>query len=154
MHLSQHKLWIRKTELALEVKFYLGFHRVTRPWRRTLTNRSGVKYVFPWCPVDRAELLRCRHSRRSPLGMAPHSLPGSLWTVVRRCPRGPREAGHRVEAWLARLSFFCLSSCPCRVSPSCRVSSCALCALSVWQMKVEDNKMGLGLLRGRAGNLV
>ena len=34
-------------ELALQVKFYFDFHRVTRPWRRTLTNGSDVKYVFP-----------------------------------------------------------------------------------------------------------
>ena len=34
-------------ELALEVKFHLDFHWVTRPWRRTLTNGSDVKYVFP-----------------------------------------------------------------------------------------------------------
>ena len=46
MHLSQHKLCTRKMELALEVKFYLDFHWVTRPWRRTLTNGSDVIYVF------------------------------------------------------------------------------------------------------------
>ena len=34
-------------ELALEMKFYLDFHWVTRAWRRTLTNGSDVKYVFP-----------------------------------------------------------------------------------------------------------
>ena len=33
--------------LAFVVKFYLDFHRVTRPRRRTLTNGSDVKYVFP-----------------------------------------------------------------------------------------------------------
>ena len=38
---------VRKMELALEEKFYLDFHWVTRPWRRTLTNGSDVKYVFP-----------------------------------------------------------------------------------------------------------
>ena len=33
-------------ELALEVKFYLDLHWVTRPWQRTLINGSGVKYVI------------------------------------------------------------------------------------------------------------
>ena len=47
MHLSQRNLCTRKTDLSLEMKFYLDFHRVARPWRRTLTNRSDVKYVFP-----------------------------------------------------------------------------------------------------------
>ena len=47
MHLSQHALCTRKMELALELKFYLGFHWVTLTWRRTLTNESDVKYVFP-----------------------------------------------------------------------------------------------------------
>ena len=36
-----------ETEPALEVKFYLDLHRVTRPWRRTLTDGSDIK--FPWC---------------------------------------------------------------------------------------------------------
>ena len=36
-------------ELVLEVKFHLDFHWVARPWRRTLTNGSDVKYVFPRC---------------------------------------------------------------------------------------------------------
>ena len=49
MHLSQHKLCTRKMGLALEVKLDLDFHGVTRPWRRTLTNGSDVKYVFPRC---------------------------------------------------------------------------------------------------------
>ena len=30
-------------------RIYLEFHRVTWPWRRTLTNGSDVKYVYPWC---------------------------------------------------------------------------------------------------------
>ena len=34
-------------ELALEVNFLMIFHWVTRPWQRTLTNGSDVKYVFP-----------------------------------------------------------------------------------------------------------
>ena len=54
MYLSQHTLCTRKTELALEVEFYLDFHRVTRPWQRILTNGSDFKYVFPRC--------RCRCS--------------------------------------------------------------------------------------------
>ena len=38
----------RRTELALG-KFYLDFHRVTWPWRWTLTNGSDVKYtVVSW----------------------------------------------------------------------------------------------------------
>ena len=57
MHLSQHKLCTRETELALELKFYLDFHRVTWPLRRTLTNGSDVKYVFPRCPIDRIVIL-------------------------------------------------------------------------------------------------
>ena len=47
MHLSQYKLCIRKMELELEAKFYIDFHWVTRPWRRTLTTGCDVKYVFP-----------------------------------------------------------------------------------------------------------
>ena len=47
MHLSQHTLCTRKMEVALEVKFCLDFHWVSRPWRQTLTNRNDVKYVFP-----------------------------------------------------------------------------------------------------------
>ena len=46
MHLSQRKLCTRKMELALEGKSYLDFNWVARPWRRTLTNGSDVKYVF------------------------------------------------------------------------------------------------------------
>ena len=49
MHLSQHELCTRKMELALEVKFYLNYHWAARPWRRTLTNGSDIKYVFSWC---------------------------------------------------------------------------------------------------------
>ena len=37
-------------ELAFEVKLYLDLHWVTRPWRRTLTTGSDVKYVIPRCP--------------------------------------------------------------------------------------------------------
>ena len=51
MHLSQHTLCTCKTELTLGVKFYLDLHWVTRPLRRTLTNESGVNYVFPRCRV-------------------------------------------------------------------------------------------------------
>ena len=51
MHLWQHKLCTRKMELALEGKFCLDFHWVSRPWWRTLTNGSDVKYVFPRCHV-------------------------------------------------------------------------------------------------------
>ena len=50
MHLSKHELCTRKMKLTLDEKFYLDFHRVTRPWRRTtLTNGSDAKYVFPRC---------------------------------------------------------------------------------------------------------
>ena len=49
MHFSQHILCTGKMELALDVKFYLDFHCVTRPWRRTPTNGSDVNYVFPRC---------------------------------------------------------------------------------------------------------
>ena len=49
MHLSQHKLCTRKIELALEVKFHLEFHWVTRPWWQTLANGRDVKDVFPQC---------------------------------------------------------------------------------------------------------
>ena len=47
MLVSQHRLCARKMELALEVTFYLDFHWVTRPWRRTETNLSDVKYELP-----------------------------------------------------------------------------------------------------------
>ena len=45
-------------KLALE----LDFHRVTRPWRRTLTNGSDVKCVFPRCRVHcgGSQILRYR----------------------------------------------------------------------------------------------
>ena len=43
MYLSRHKLCTRKMELALGVKFDLGFHWVTRPWWRTLTNGGDVR---------------------------------------------------------------------------------------------------------------
>ena len=47
MHLSQHKLCgTRGTELLLEVKFYLDFHRVTQPWRQTLTNGTDVNLTY------------------------------------------------------------------------------------------------------------
>ena len=49
MHLWQHELCTRKTELALEMKFYHDFHWVTWPWRRTLTNGSDV---FPQCRTN------------------------------------------------------------------------------------------------------
>ena len=32
-----------------QVNFYLEFHWVTRQWRRTMTNGSDVKFVFPRC---------------------------------------------------------------------------------------------------------
>ena len=44
MHLPQHKSRPRKTELALEMKSYLDFHRVSWSWRPTLTNGSDVNY--------------------------------------------------------------------------------------------------------------
>ena len=62
MHLSQHKLCTRKMELAFEVKYDLDFHWVTRPWRRTLTNGSDVKYAFPRC---QAVPYLSRHNTRS-----------------------------------------------------------------------------------------
>ena len=31
------------------MRFNLDFYRVTRPWRRALTNGSDVEYVFPRC---------------------------------------------------------------------------------------------------------
>ena len=58
MYLSQHKLCTRKIELALELKFYLDFHWVSRPWRRTLTNGSDVKYIFLRSPCDAVRLWR------------------------------------------------------------------------------------------------
>ena len=45
MHLSQPKLYTRKTELALEIKFYPYFHRVTRPWLTDTQKRKDVKYA-------------------------------------------------------------------------------------------------------------
>ena len=51
------KLCTRKSEFALEVKSYLDFHRVTRPWRQTLINGSDVKYVFPRCHPDKPAIL-------------------------------------------------------------------------------------------------
>ena len=33
----------KTTELALEMKFHLDFHQVTKPWQQTLTNGSDVK---------------------------------------------------------------------------------------------------------------
>ena len=51
MHLSQRKLCTRKMELALEVKFHLEFHWVTRPWRRTLANGRDVEDEFPRCRI-------------------------------------------------------------------------------------------------------
>ena len=42
-----HRFCTRKMKLALEMKFYVDFHWVTRPCRRTLTKGSDVKYVFP-----------------------------------------------------------------------------------------------------------
>ena len=39
-------------ELALEVKFISTFTEFTRPWWRTLTNGSDVKYVFPRCHTN------------------------------------------------------------------------------------------------------
>ena len=48
MHLAQHILCTRTTELALELKVYLDVHtEFTWPWRWTLTNSSDVAYVFP-----------------------------------------------------------------------------------------------------------
>ena len=41
-----HKLCTRKAVFTLRVNFFLDFHWVIRPWRRTLTNGSDVKYVF------------------------------------------------------------------------------------------------------------
>ena len=37
----------KETEIALDVKFYLDFHWVTRTWWRRPNNGSDVKYVFP-----------------------------------------------------------------------------------------------------------
>ena len=61
-------------EHALEVKFHLGFHWVTPPWRRTLTNGRDVKDVFPRCPVTHGRVrstickMSCgnRHEGRNP----------------------------------------------------------------------------------------
>ena len=61
MLLSQHKLCTRKKELATEVKFYHDFHGVTRPWRRTLTSGSDVKYVIRRCPPIRGLVSKARN---------------------------------------------------------------------------------------------
>ena len=47
MQLLEQKLCTRETELVLKAKCY-----VTWPWRRTLTDGSDVKYVFPQCPYS------------------------------------------------------------------------------------------------------
>ena len=53
---GQHTLCTRKMELALEVKFRLDFHWVTRPWRRTLTYGSDFKYIPPaFLPTGRRD---------------------------------------------------------------------------------------------------
>ena len=62
MHLSQRKLSARP--LALELEFRLDFHRVTWPWRATLTNGSDVKYTF-LCVVVWLFLCSFSHSSSS-----------------------------------------------------------------------------------------
>ena len=50
-------------DLALEVKFISTFTEFTRPWWRTLTNGSDVKYVFPRCharAIDTEEEIAAR----------------------------------------------------------------------------------------------
>ena len=67
-------------ELALEVKFYLDFHWVTRPWRRRLTNGSDVKYVFLRCY---AAVIWGQSNER--LGWFLSSLPQSTTARVKWC---------------------------------------------------------------------
>ena len=49
MHFSQHNLCTRKTEVALETKFDLDFHRVYMAMATNSDQRSDVKHVFPRC---------------------------------------------------------------------------------------------------------
>ena len=98
----------RKMELALEEKFYLDFHWVTRPWRRTLTSGSDVKYVFPRClstqgfffPYHSGHQLRRRHqchSRhdRSQQQRTRHPRPGHSCTHPPQSPPGWPDRNNR-----------------------------------------------------------
>ena len=60
-------------ELALEITFHLDLHRVTRPWRRTLTSGSDVKYRrLIW--IYLRLLKECRVAGSRLLGGADHGL--------------------------------------------------------------------------------
>ena len=92
MHLSQHKLCTSYMELALEVKFHLDVHWVTRSWRRTLTNGSDVKCGGAFFPagltliaIDEAHCVsQWGHDFRSSyrgLGCIRESLP-KVWLTI------------------------------------------------------------------------
>ena len=111
------KMCTRKMELALEVKFYLDFHWVTRPWRRRLSNESDVKYVFPRCLVPYSAAsqfpafnISARFHRRS------------LWTMPSRpsscCPPSWNTAPSRCCWCLTSLQTTAPSS-----SPACTTRS-------------------------------
>ena len=93
MHLAQHKLCTRKIELALEVKFYLDVHWVTRPWRRTLANGNDLKDVFPWSPCVLSVLPQiCLNSELPLSALSASRLPfhpllyGDPWLVLGELP--------------------------------------------------------------------
>ena len=88
MHFSHLNSAQRKTELALEMKFYLDFHRVTWPWRRILTNGSDVKDVFPRGYSSWVGLTASSGQCACANGETHDLIAGR---VVTRYPRGDRE---------------------------------------------------------------
>ena len=68
-----------------EVKCYLDFHWVARPRRRTLTNGSDVKDVFPRCLLH--SLYDQHWQQHWGRGALPHNGP---WSEIRALPRTSR----------------------------------------------------------------
>ena len=112
MHLPQHTLYTRKTELPLEMKWsYLDFHQVYMAMQRTQTNWSDVKYTFPAVSLQPGSPTS---KRRQDLGTRPelayrgiHSQSLSCWLCASPSKaRRPRSrSGH---SW--RRSWVCCSS--------------------------------------------
>ena len=106
--------WLKQVQLQFfppivstpKMKLYLDFHRLIWPWRRTLTNGSDIKYVFP---------------RRRKFGVLPctwHSPAGRAATL-----RPPCAPGRESRTWVAAPWAAPLHPCTARSPASARARS-------------------------------
>ena len=104
MHLSQHKLCTRKMELALDMKFDVDFHWVTRPWQRTPMEVTSNTFpsLLPVNPVAVEPFGNTRVSKEFP--QVSHIL---LTRAVRAIPRSGDYQWRDAERPMKLLKRWC-----------------------------------------------